>query len=331
MSTKSPKEQPQQPDQPIEEAVVPVPVRRTTIRPSIDPRLTSLAKQVVDGHRGVQKALATSLQFALQSGRALRAMQGYVGHGEWTNFVDEYFCRRHGISLRTAQRYIKLASSYPQLIEALKATKTLEEMSATSDEESLLEGVPINRALTLIRSAVNAQEGAQESNKLASQPVGPNEWWTPEEIVKKTVTVLGSIDLDPCACGETDPIPAIRRIVLPNDGLSEELSWQGNVLINPGLRTSQAGWIQKALDSWQSNQLKSAILILPAATNADWAQKTRRFPRAFFTSPLTVTGPGRTTPLRISAPAMVVFIGPQDKFKLFAEQFHDALDVFLPF
>ena len=281
--------------------------------------------------------MRTALKQAIRAGNGLNAIAAYCPPRQFTNCVEENFCIPFGLSMRTAQRYMQLAGSYRTLIEVLR-TESEKHAGVCIDDDELLDNLPINRALRLIRATLSAQETDARSSDIQEMGlakkqdmVGPNNWFTPPKLVQQFIEVMGAIDLDTCAVSDTDSLPAAKRICLPVDSLSADVPWKGRLFINPGFKGVQPGaWISKAHSGFVSGEVVEAIVLTQAATNSEWARDTNHFPRAFFRSKLTVQAAGETTPRIIAVPAMLIFIAKQERFAAFAEAFCDTHDVYLP-
>ena len=76
-----------------------------------DPDHLELARRANDAHRHVVGAARAAVKYALEAGRALAEAKRLCPGGAWGDWVDAHF---HG-SLRTAQRYVRLAQCWPQL------------------------------------------------------------------------------------------------------------------------------------------------------------------------------------------------------------------------
>lgn len=308
--------------------------------------LDGLIEEVAEAHARIQLSMRSSLKDAIIAGDALNAIDAYCLPRQFGRCVEENFCIPLGLSMRTAQRYMQLATSYRVLIEVLRE-ESLQRGEVIIDDEQLLIGLPINRALSMIREAVDAQESDETADEPETdssneqkllQPgkpeqqglVGPNNWYAPAKLVQQVIQVLGTIDLDPCAVSDSDSLPAAKRICSPVDGLSADVAWKGRLFINPGFKGVQPGvWISKAQSGFVSGDVVEAIVLVQATTNSEWARDTNHFPRAFFRSKLTVQAAGETTPRIIAVPAMLIFIARQERFAAFAEAFCDTHDVYL--
>lgn len=96
-----------------------------------------------------------------------------------------------------------------------------------------------------------------------------DEWLTPREILDYVVSVLGSIDLDPCAerNDESANVPAGAHFTKKVDGLSKV--WSGAVFMNPPY-SAAAGFVDKLIASWKAAEVTQAIALLPSRTDTGW-------------------------------------------------------------
>ncbi len=97
------------------------------------------------------------------------------------------------------------------------------------------------------------------------------EWLSPKEILDSVETVLGRIDLDPCAerrdaAGAN--VPARARYTRQDDGLSKE--WSGRVFMNPPYGSMISGFVEKLITSWTEGNVEGAIALVPARTDTIW-------------------------------------------------------------
>ena len=263
-------------------------------------------------------------------GRRLKAIISLTPHRQAQAVISERFCKPNSLSIRTAQRYCTLADNFERLVEKLRADNP--ELAELSDED-LLKGMSINKALVLIRYLVSNQaiEIPPPAGVNVPQP-DDNDWLTPPDILERVVSLLGVIDLDPCAIPGTNPIPATKTISKPCDGLSSDYDWKGNLFINPGFKKAAfSKWVDRSLHEFRSGNAKEVVLLLPACTNTSYAGNLRDFPRAFTNRPLIVSGP-TLSKRSIRLPLMVVFVAKPARFSDFIDVFNDpsSFDVFLP-
>jgi hypothetical protein len=80
----------------------------------IPPTLDDLAQQIRKAHDGVENALATAAECALDAGLRLRDAKGRVRHGYFEDYVA--LC---GFSMRTAQNYMRIAKHEAEVRQLL--------------------------------------------------------------------------------------------------------------------------------------------------------------------------------------------------------------------
>lgn len=94
-----------------------------------------------------------------------------------------------------------------------------------------------------------------------------DERFTPGAVVDRIESILGGIDLDPCAHRES-PVRAARYIHREEDGLATP--WNARtVYVNPPY--SQTGeFIRKAAHEWRQGRAKMVLLLVPVKTHFAW-------------------------------------------------------------
>lgn len=128
------------------------------------------------------------------------------------------------------------------------------------------------------------------------------EWYTPPEIIKATVTLLGAIDLDPCA----DPnrkVPAKKHFTVQDDGLHQP--WSGRVYMNPPYGRGIEQWVSKLVMSYNSGPVTAAVALVPARTDTEWMKALREFTVLFVHGRLHFSGSENSAPF----PSALVYLG----------------------
>ena len=138
------------------------------------------------------------------------------------------------------------------------------------------------------------------------------EWLTPPKIITKVQTVLGTIDLDPCA-DENKSVPAIIYYTKLDDGLSKQ--WRGRVYMNPPYGKEIDSWVWKLNFEYLNNRTTEAIALLPARVDTNWWMMLREYPVCFIHGRLKFSGHENPAPF----PSAVVYLGPERE--LFLKEF----------
>lgn len=96
-----------------------------------------------------------------------------------------------------------------------------------------------------------------------------DERYTPQWILDVVVSVMGGIDLDPCA----DPqkrVPASNHFTIEDDGLKQ--SWSGRVFLNPPYSVASQ-WIQHLCLYVEAGAVTEAVVLVPVTSISTKASK----------------------------------------------------------
>jgi phage N-6-adenine-methyltransferase len=102
---------------------------------------------------------------------------------------------------------------------------------------------------------------------------GQNEWYTPSEYIKAAKNVFGTIDLDPASSDIANKTVKAKTYYTKQDnGLEKE--WRGNVWMNPPYSSNLIiQFVDKLSQSFESGDVKSAIVLVNNATETRWFGK----------------------------------------------------------
>ena len=128
------------------------------------------------------------------------------------------------------------------------------------------------------------------------------EWLTPPEVIEATLSVLGSIDLDPCSDARRN-VPAAHHYTQGDKGLTKP--WFGRVYMNPPYGRAMKAWGRKLVDAFESGAMQEAVALLPSRTDTAWFRMLRNYPRTFIKGRLTFSGHHSPAPF----PSVVVYLG----------------------
>ena len=87
--------------------------------------------------------------------------------------------------------------------------------------------------------------------------------FTPTYITEALSAAFGPIELDPCSNADA-PLQALRKIILPEDGLAAKWKSEGLTYINPPFSNLQI-WLKKAIDHFEVGDLKKVVFMLPCS------------------------------------------------------------------
>lgn len=112
-----------------------------------------------------------------------------------------------------------------------------------------------------------AGEGPRQAFEIMSSS-DSEEWYTPPHIVGAVLSVLGEIDLDPCANPGEPTVPAKAHYRKADDGLRQR--WPGRVYMNPPYGRAIPVWVQKLVDEHRWGHVTEAIALVPSRPDANW-------------------------------------------------------------
>ena len=172
-----------------------------------------------------------------------------------------------------------------------------------------------------------AKQKRKQSGRIISYSSARNEWQTPQNIVDHAVAALGAIDLDPCSNENfQNTVPA--RLTFTTDDNSLSRRWIGRVWLNPPYGRAISSWIEKLAHEYESGDVTSAIVLVPARSDTQWWQYLSAYPYCALQ--------GRVKFIRIDGrksqpmfPSAVVYLGPQ--LSRFAGAFADLGTIYFPY
>ena len=147
-----------------------------------------------------------------------------------------------------------------------------------------------------------------------------NEWYTPKEILERTIKVFGEIDLDPCSNRDTPNVPALHIFDEQDNGLEKD--WFGRVFMNPPYGNEIKDWINKVSGEYEKGNLDEAIVLAPSRTDTEWFRRLKKFPRCFIFGRLKFGDSNNSAPF----PSMIVYMGTQRD--LFIKVFREIGDIY---
>ena len=147
------------------------------------------------------------------------------------------------------------------------------------------------------------------------------EWNTPRHVIDRVLSVLVSINLDPCSNSKADPnVPADTYYTKQDDGLKQP--WNGRVYLNPPYGGQIERWVRKLHEAYQAGSVCEAVALLPARTDTRWFGILRPYPKCFITGRLKFGKARNSAPV----PSVVVYLG--DRPDRFAAAFSPLGDIY---
>ncbi|KKL67014.1 hypothetical protein LCGC14_2139190, partial [marine sediment metagenome] len=164
-----------------------------------------------------------------------------------------------------------------------------------------------------------AESSAPKSTRELLAQSDQNDWRTPRQYLDAARTVLGEIDLDPCADAE-HRVPAKAHYTQKQNGLSR--GWAGKVYMNPPYGRELPDWVVKLCLEYTASSVTDAIALVPARTDTEWFRALRDYPRCFIFGRLKFSGHENSAPF----PSMVVYLGKDEHG--FINTFRDTGDMY---
>jgi len=148
------------------------------------------------------------------------------------------------------------------------------------------------------------------------------EWNTPRHIAELAVSLLGTVDLDPCSDSLVNPnISPKKWYTKADDGLSK--TWCGRVFLNPPYGREIQQWVERLDSEYRAGHVREAIALLPARTDTAWFRVLRRYPKCFVNGRLTFGNAKNTAPF----PSVIVYLGTNPS--KFLSKFEDVGDIYV--
>lgn len=143
------------------------------------------------------------------------------------------------------------------------------------------------------------------------------EWYTPQEIVRLSIELLGEIDLDPCSNSHEAPnVPARTLYTKEEDGVSQ--NWRGKTYLNPPYGSEIPQWIEKLVNSYEYGDVEEALALLPARIDTQWFQPLYKYPMCNVRGRLQFENASNSAPF----PSVIVYLGEriEDFIKVFKDR-----------
>lgn len=133
------------------------------------------------------------------------------------------------------------------------------------------------------------------------------EWYTPQEIVRLSIELLGEIDLDPCSNSHENPnVPAHTIYTKEDDGLAQK--WRRRVYLNPPYGAEIGKWVEKLTHEYEHGEVEEAIALLPARIDTMWFQPLYEYPMCNVRGRLQFENAVNSAPF----PSVIVYLGKRE-------------------
>ena len=277
---------------------------------SSDRMLTSHRTQLHKKHMAVIHSLTDAVKHSIEAGQILLEVKATLAPGTFQQWIESLPQCAFPLSLRTAQRYMRVAANVDEITARLREQADATRASSASDEE-LWSGVSIREAMRLIadqRPALVKPILKEERDDL-----------TPWPLIESVRQCLGTIDLDPCGSAQAPDHVGARLVWTEiEDGLAADKTWTGRVFVHPP-HSERKMWVDRSLAEIAAGNAEALLLLIPVVSDDAAFLSLKHCPRGFIGS--RIDG--------FDSPGVVFALGDVEVSR-FAETFVQHGDVFVP-
>lgn len=209
-----------------------------------------------------------------------------------------------GLSARQLYRYRQVAKAITDELQN-RNISTFDTRVKESQFEELLGDRSLRQLLKELSVQREGAKAARQSGPAASPQ--EDEWYTPAEVIRCAMILLGGIDLDPCgALDERMHFASCATFTSVDDGLRTDRRWFGSVFVHaPASKSLQ--FVERAVSEVNSEAAEEALVFGPAITDADYMNSLKSFSRGFLHKRPTFATPSGEF-VQPSMPYMLVFV-----------------------
>lgn len=276
--------------------------------------LQQLREAILQQHHLALAGMVDTLFLRIECGRLLSAAREFVAR-DWEKWVADNFSVETGLSLRTAQRYMRDYRLFQGYLKECSPDDEATNVSPQKQRDLLLE---------------YCRGIGAESRQAVARPNDVNDWISPQSVVKAVEQVLGEVDCDPCSSQHPQAAALARtQYTVAENGLASDRPWCGRAWIAPGHQGDLTPWTTKAVAEFDAGNLTDAIVCLPI-TALDLPPRLLECPIAIARNPLTVGYPNErgVQSRRLSMLHVFLYLSRTPNVAAFAEAFGNIAVVF---
>ncbi|TWU62358.1 hypothetical protein V7x_40870 [Crateriforma conspicua] len=278
-------------------------------------RLRRLEAAIVAGQQEIRQLFAASVARAIRIGDCLIEVKQLLNHGEFEKWHQNNLVNVCGMSLRTAQRYMRLARKKDELVDRARSFYSSKKL-IPFDDEQLLSSLKINQAVNLLSLPPADDQESKRTVALNDQDKNASR----EDAYAETLSELTEHFFQ---------LPSVRLLPAESDA-NERQSNQVNansanaplMMVVGGTKPSDS-WLEQIRGVGDAYDSVGRIIALPASAYPDWLHHLDKFPRVY----LRDHGERQSGK---AAVACVVGILPPTQFGFFVDTFAHLGAAFIP-
>lgn len=267
-------------------------------------KLRRLEEAIVLGQQEIRQLFAASVARAIRIGDCLNEVKLLLNHGEFERWHQNNLVNVCGMSLRTAQRYMRLAKKKDELVTRARSVYTGGKLARIEDQE-VLGSLKISEAVNLLALPSSRPIGDEQKATEKDREGGPDE----DMAFEQTLAELTAKLMDRLGSPSNDAI----------NGLPQ------NPLVIPSIGSRPSQTQLKAADSAsESTETVCNVIALTDSTSPQWLGLLDDFPRVY------VRQGAANENSKSATVGVIVGVVPPSRFSDFVDVFAHLGAAFIP-
>ncbi len=273
----------------------------------------TIAEQIIKAQEEIVLLSASAVLMALSIGRKLSEVKDQLDHGEFTSWVNEYLTPG-GLKLRTAQRYMRLAERFPEILAKISFHHHNRFGVSMSPDEAM------SVAQTMSLRAVTELIGKERFENSEPDANGDDKFF--EHALELATQYFGAELMKSAHHASGKQTTRVAHWVPTQCDAATAATNHVDMLWVPISHRHNDWVVKQSLDLLSEFTESRLLLLLNDQGSHSWLAQIDAFPRVVHRVP---TASGNNQIWRL------VFIGASAEFSGFAAAFHSLGPVFSPF